>query len=199
LGGSGDDSGNAVEIAPDRTIVIGGNFDLTPTQSLADGQGAVIRLDSTGQRRLSVTQVGADVDDLDLNRNNGNITVVGDFGVKTLNNDASQVLWSANPGSAQRVAVDQQGRVAVLADDQVTVYNFEGTPIGNFTVAGTRIADVAIDSNTSSVFVTGYRQVSNNLQLPLLRSYRYTGEINWENYNFSANEAAGENLGADTR
>ncbi|MEQ9235057.1 DUF4347 domain-containing protein [Coleofasciculus sp. E2-BRE-01] len=199
LGGSGDDSGNAVEIAPDRTIVIGGNFDLTPTQSLADGQGAVIRLDSTGQTRLSVTQVGADVDDLDLNRNNSNITVVGDFGVKTLNSDASQVLWSANPGSAQRVAVDQQGRVAVLADDQVTVYNPQGTPIGNFTVAGTQIADVAIDSNTSSVFVTGYRQVSNNLQLPLLRSYSYTGEINWENYNFSANEAAGENLGADTR
>lgn len=199
LGGNGDDSGNAVEIAPDRTIVIGGNFDLTPTQSLADGQGTVIRLDSTGQTRLSVTQVGADVDDLDLNRNNGNITVVGDFGVKTLNSDASQVLWSANPGSAQRVAVAGQGQVAVLADKQVTVYNPQGTAIGNFTVPGTQIADVAIDSNTSSVFVTGYRQVSTNLQLPLLRSYSYTGEINWENYNFSANEAAGENLGADTR
>jgi hypothetical protein len=199
LGGNGDDSGNAVEIAPDRTIVIGGNFDLTPTQSLADGQGAVIRLDATGQTRLSVTQVGADVDDLDLNRNNGNITVVGDFGVKTLNSDASQVLWSENPGSAQRVAVDQQGRVAVLADKQVTVYNPQGTPIGDFTVAGTQIADVAIDNNTSSVFVTGYRQVSTNLQLPLLRSYSYTGEINWENYNFSASDAAGENLGADTR
>lgn len=199
LGGSGDDSGNAVEIAPDRTIVIGGNFDLTPTQSLAPGQGAVIRVDSTGQTVLSVTQVGANVDDLDLNRNNGTITVVGDFGVKTLNSDASQVLWSANPGSAQRVAVAGQGQVAVLADKQVTVYNPQGTPIGNFTVPGTQIADVAIDSNTSSVFVTGYRQVGANLQLPLLRSYSYTGQINWENYNFSANEAATEKLGADTR
>ncbi|MEQ8752846.1 MAG: DUF4347 domain-containing protein [Coleofasciculus sp. G1-WW12-02] len=199
LGGSGDDSGNAVEIAPDRTIVIGGNFDLTPTQSLAPGQGAVIRVDSTGQTVLSVTQVGTDVDDLDLNRNNGTITVVGDFGVKTLNSDASQVLWSANPGSAQRVAVAGQGQVAVLADKQVTVYNPQGTPIGNFTVSGTQIADVAIDSNTSSVFVTGYRQVGANLQLPLLRSYSYTGQINWENYDFSANEATTENLGADTR
>jgi len=199
LGGNGDDSGNAVEIAPDRTIVIGGNFDLTPTQSLAEGQGTVIRLDATGQTRLSVTQVGSDVEDLDLNRNNGNITVVGDFGVKTLNSDASQVLWSDNPGSAQRVAVAQQGQVAVLAGNQVTVYDSQGASIREFNVAGNQIADVAIDSNTSSVFVTGYQQVSANLQLPILRSYSYTGEINWENYNFSANEATSQDLGADTR
>ncbi|MBD2579428.1 DUF4347 domain-containing protein [Oscillatoria sp. FACHB-1406] len=198
FGTAGEDTGNAVEIAPDNTILIGGTV---------GGQGTVLRLDATGQTVLGQYSVGTNIQDLDVNRSNGNITVVGDSGVTTLKSDGS-VLWSQTLSlatSTRRVAVAQDGTVAALESDnngshRVTVWNAAGTQTGSFAIAdGKSIDDIAIDSNTGSVFVAGFRQVASTLQLPLFRSYSYAGGLKWSNYDFSASQAQSSGDGADSR
>ncbi|MGD2179618.1 DUF4347 domain-containing protein [Lusitaniella coriacea] len=201
LGGVGDDSGTAVEIAPDNTILLAGTI---------NGQGQVTRLASNGQTVLATYTVGSNVKDMDVNRSNGTITVVGDSGVTSLNSNGT-VLWSqglSGGTNTRRVAVAQDGTVAVLESNnsfsnQVTVFAATGMQLGSFAINQTAqdksVDDIAIDSNTGSVFVAGFRQVASNLQLPLFRSYNYSGSVKWRNYEFSNSQALSKGDTADTR
>lgn len=201
FGSAGDDAGNAVEIAPDNTILLAGTV---------GSQGQVLRLDATGQTVLASYAVGTNIQDMDINRSNGNITVVGDSGATTLSSDGS-VLWTvtlSGSTNTRRVAVAQDGTVALLESNnsgnhQVTVLSAAGTQLGSFAInqtgQETSVDDIAIDSNAGSVFVAGYRQVASNLQLPLFRSYDYAGSVKWSNYEFSAAQAVSKGDTADTR
>ena len=217
LGGDGDDVATAVAIAPDGTIVIAGqmvgqNFALTPTDIDGGGDGVLLRLDETGQTLLSITRFSGLVTDMDLDRSSGHISVIGDFGLYTLSSDGETVLWQADPGSSNtmRVAVAANGNVAALVASssstnttrQLSVYAAaNGTPLADFPVTiteslGGQLTDVAVSD--TAVFVTGFRQVSNNLKLPLLRSYDYEGTIQWQGYAFSSSEANNQGDNADS-
>jgi hypothetical protein len=207
LGGTSDDMTSAVEIAPDKSIIIGGeiagnDFGTTPITIDGGGDGVVLRLEHTGQNVLSLTRFGGAVHDLDVNRNNGHITAIGPFGVVTLNYTASLALWSQTPGSADtmRIAVAQDGTVAALVGKQVHVYApVDGAPLGNFTVENSAsVNDIAVDSASGLVFITGYRQAAPNLKLPVLRAYTYNGTTTWTGYGFSANAAQAKDDTADS-
>jgi len=209
LGGDGNDSAGGVEIAPDNSIVIGGHYpNLAATQRLElpdypAERGAVLRLNAQGQL-LSSTLIGQSVNDLDLNRNTGEIALVGNFGVASLTADASQVRWFHPLGDeAKRVAVADDGSVAALVRNRVNLYTASGEPLApEFTVAGAeakQVIDIAIHSPSQSVFVVGYRQATSKLQVPYLRSYDYAGNRKWQAYGFAANAVNEAKLGADTR
>lgn len=198
LGGAGDDSAAAVEIAPDNTVLMAGTI---------NNQGQITRLDGSGQNVLATYTVGSNIADMDVNRVNGNITAIGNHGVTTLKSDGT-VLWSANltgANNTRRVAVAQDGTVAVLEsnnsyNNKVTVFSATGTQLGSFSLNSAKsVDDIAIDSQNQSVFVAGFRQVANDLQLPLFNSYSYSGTEKWSNYNFSAAEAKNKGDTADTR
>lgn len=222
LGGSQDDTLEAVEVTPDKTIVYGGkladnNFGRTPinlstVKAVPAGAGIILRTDSTGKNVLSVSRIGGSVDDLDINRSNGKIATIGDFGLAQLSADGSSVLWSKDISTAggatasvgRRLAVAQDGTVAVVANKIVTLFNESGTQVGQFTPAGTYVEDITIDSASSSVIVTGYTQKDggscSQLQVAYVRAYSYTGTQKWKSYDWTHAEAAAANSScADTR
>ena len=177
LGGQGDNNGTSIEIAPDKSVVLGGtitdnNFGVTPinlqagNSNSSGGNGVIIRMSPEGRKILSVSRLGNTVDDLDIDRTTGNIAVVGDFGFAVIGSHGEQVLWSQYLGSGggatssngRRVAVGQNGEIAALFNKQVTVFDTATNQIGQFTPSGKFVEDVAVDSNSQTIIVTGYSQ-----------------------------------------
>ncbi|KEI65787.1 putative Na-Ca exchanger/integrin-beta4 [Planktothrix agardhii NIVA-CYA 126/8] len=194
LGTTGNDSGASVEISPvDNNIIIAGNF---------NGVGAIQRLQNGNTASLSNTPLGGIVNDLDVDRDSGEIVAVGDFGIKVYNPTANTVLWS-QPGTFNRVAIANDGTVATLnnSTDTIILWNGTGTQLTSTTLTGTNVnpADITIDPTTKQVFVTGYNQVTSLLQTPFLRGFDSALNSLWKTWDFSATEVTGQNLRADTR
>lgn len=216
-GGNQDDLGTAIAIAPDKTIVlsgqvIGNNFGQSPVNLLGGGNGVILRTDSPGKLILSVTRIGEIIDDLDIHSNTGKIAVVGDFGLSVLDAKAQNMLWTVELGegggattsNGRRVAVGIDGKIAALFKKQVTVFDENSRQIGQFYVRGRFVEDVAIDSNSNSVIVTGYSQKNKGgcrqLQVSFIRGYDYAGNVKWTNYDWTHGEArSGNSSCADTR
>ncbi|MBE9144651.1 Calx-beta domain-containing protein [Planktothrix mougeotii] len=194
LGTTGSDSAASVEISPvDNNIIVAGNF---------NGVGEIQRLQNGNTAPLSNTPLGGVVNDLDVDRDSGEIVAVGDFGIKVYNPTANTVLWS-QPGTFNRVAIANDGTVATLnnSTDTVTLWSPTGTLLTSTILTGTNVnpADIAIDPMTKQVFVTGYNQVSSILQTPFLRGFDSSLNLLWKTWDFTAAEVTGQNLGADTR
>jgi len=194
LGTTGTDSAASVEISPvDNTIIVAANF---------NGLGEIQRLQNGNTAPLSNTSLGGLVNDLDVDRDSGEIVAVGDFGIKVYNPTANTVLWQ-QPGNFNRVAIANDGTVATLnnSTDTVTLWSPTGTLLTSTILTGTNVnpADIALDPTTKQVFVTGYNQVTSILQTPFLRGFDSSLNLLWKTWDFSASEVTGQNLGADTR
>ena len=204
LHGSGGSQAKAVDIAPDSSIVyagvlVGDNLGTTPVNLLGGGDGVVARLNATGQQVLSLTRIGNVVNNMEVSAGNGRIAVVGDFGVAVLAPDGGSVVWSsATPVNPARVSIALDGGVAALSGKTISVFTPAGTPAGSWTLTDTAVTDVAIDSATQSVFVSGYKQVSSILKTPFVRAYAYDGTFKWRAYDWTNSELTAQNLGADS-
>jgi hypothetical protein len=202
LGTADDDVLNAVDIAPDGALVVGGvlpNY-LPPDgtdlfELLGGGPGAIMRLDGTGQGALSLTRIGDTVADLEV-ANDGRVVVCGSFGVALLNAAANDVVWSADPGDgAKRCAIGAaDGTVALTVGGTVYVYDSDGTALGSWAANGKDKYDVAVDSTNQLVIVTSYKQASANWKSAFMRAWSYDGTSRWQSYDFNSNDG----LGADT-
>ncbi|MGC9527676.1 MAG: Calx-beta domain-containing protein, partial [Limnospira sp.] len=193
LGTAGEDTAAATVISPvDSAIVVGGNF---------DGSGQIRRLQN-GTNLLSTTPLGGTVSDLDIDGDSGEIVAVGDFGIQVYNSTADSVLWSQT-GTFDRVSIANNGTVATLTNstDTVTLWSSTGTQLATATLSGTDIrpADIAIDPEGNGIYVTGFNQVSGNLQTPFLRAFDASLTPLWNTWDYAASQVTGEGLGADTR
>ncbi|MFK8013736.1 MAG: hypothetical protein AB8B80_16980 [Marinicellaceae bacterium] len=90
-----------------------------------------------------------------------------------------------------------ESAVVMLIDQSIFIYDRNSVFINSFSVKASNISGIACGNN--QVFVTGYRQVSANLQQPFLESYTNLGELNWKNWGWSAAEAISVNSTADSR
>ncbi len=209
LGGTGSDTVAALDIAPDGGIVVGGVFpgytplNVTPIIIQGAGDGAILRLDGEGKAVRSITRIGNKVNDLEVAAN-GVIVACGDFGVAQLDPDATTVSWSAKPGEGSRCSVGGDGTVAVAAAGSMYVYNAQGSPLGDWRVSGT-LYDVAVDGTGQTVIASGYTQKDvsgfcmGQLQVAFIRGWSYDGRATWNSYDWSAQQAGGANVCADTR
>ncbi|GCE95929.1 hypothetical protein NIES46_39950 [Arthrospira platensis NIES-46] len=194
LGTPGNDSASAAVISPvDSAIIIAGNF---------DGVGQIKRLEDGNTEPLSITNLGGNVRHLDVDRDSGEIVAVGDFGIRVYDSTAANILWS-DTGIFDRVSIANNGNIATLTNssDTVTLWSATGTQLATTTLTGTDIrpADIAIDPNGDRIFVTGFNQVTSNLQTPFLRAFDTGLNQLWNTWDYSASEVTGQNLGADTR
>ncbi len=201
LGGTGADSANAIDIANNGLIVMGGSLTgFSPTGATlvtlpGAGSGAVVRLSSDGRTALSITRIGNSVADLGLTSDD-RIGVCGDFGVALLNADASATIWSAAIGAASRCAIGSDGTIAVLVSKTVSIYASDGSLIRSLTIADNPL-DLTIDTAGSQVIVVGWRQITSTLQMPFIRAYGFDGTQRWTSYDYAAGTP---NIGsADTR
>lgn len=200
LGAAQADEGTAVDVALDGTLVLGGilpgyTAPVDVTTLLNGTAGAIVRFDRSGREVLSVTRIGASVNDLEIGPG-GMIVVCGDFGIAALDATASELLWSAAPGVGKRCAVGSDGTAALLVGNTAYAYDAEGGALGNWPVAGSTANDIAVDGANEQVIATGFTQVSGNLQHPYIRGYSYNGDLRWRSYDFPNQVDA---LTADTR
>jgi hypothetical protein len=200
IGGSGADKASAVDVAPDGTVVFGGTLPgytppgISPITLLNGSDGLVLRLDQDGQLR-SATRLGASISDLEVSPS-GTILACGDFGVAALSPDAASLVWNAAIGAGQRCAIGTDETSAVLAGNEVAVFAADGSALGRWPGGGGVKNDLAVDGQRAQVIVTGYTQVSKDLQVAFIRAYSYDGSLRWRSYDFPTTH---DNLRADTR
>ncbi|MEB3282289.1 MAG: Calx-beta domain-containing protein [Lyngbya sp.] len=194
LGTANDDVAKAVEISPtDQAIIVAGNF---------NGAGEIRRLTDANTAPLSTTVLGGQVNDMDVDRDSGEIVAVGSFGIEVYNPNAENVLWSQT-GTFDRVAIANDGTIATLtnSNNTVTLWSPTGSQLATTTLTGIGVnpADIAINPTTNQVYVTGYNQVDSNLQTPFIRAFDTNLNPIWNTWDYSAAQVTGQNLGADTR
>lgn len=235
LGGSGTDEGNAVAIQPNGSILVGGLFSALPTPTTnrtllgaaANAPGSLLHFNNDGTQLQAITRLGNSVDDVDVNRNNGQIAVVGEFGLAMLSADGSTVLWSKSGGGigdsgwavysqGRRVSVGSDGTVAANFNGYVYLFDANGNSLGprlRFQ-AGTgslvtgglfnnRVEDLVVDGVNKQIMVAGWSQTSANAQTPWIYTLRYDGanygtEV-WRDYRWWASALQGTSLLADSR
>ncbi|NJM08924.1 hypothetical protein HC891_26105, partial [Candidatus Gracilibacteria bacterium] len=214
--GPNGDAQQAVDIAPDSSIVFGGFsepaegggpvetiFGVRPILLLGGGSGIVTRLDHTGRRVLSVTRIGQEVRDLEIDRRSGRIAIASDLGVTVLSASADRVVWHRALRTIERVAITDDGTVAALGDKTLWAFNSDGQQIGTQTLDRSFVTDIAVHAGSQAVFVSGYDNKRLPYGLPVqvafLLSFSYDLQTqHWANWGFSG-AALSEATAADTR
>lgn len=195
LAGAGDDVVGGVDVGTDGAVIVGmklpgQDLGATPAVLGGGGEGAVVRLDSTGTKVQSITRLGAMVSDLQVDPSTGNVAVSGDFGVALLDPTATTLLWKKGTpgGPAKRVAA-AGGLVAALAGKTVTILDGDGAELKSIEVSGKDINDIALDGQSKAVVVTGYKQDDGDkctqYKSTFLRSYGVDGALRWTNYDWT--------------
>lgn len=160
----------------------------------------MIRLAADGRTISGVVRVAATLNHAAL-ASDGSAVACRPDGVIVLEADLATVRWRAMAGAIARCAIAADGRVAALraADQTVLVYPLTGGAPLAIIVAGTAVADIALDAANRLVVATGYTQAASDLKVAFLRAYRLTdGSVAWQRYGFSAAAVKGANLAADS-
>ncbi|MBX0330579.1 hypothetical protein K2Z83_23255 [Oscillochloris sp. ZM17-4] len=203
LGGPAADSLSAAAFDSAGRLLLAGTFPgyspagLSPVTFPGGGDGAIIRLSEGGGRVEAMARIGAGVSDMEVGAT-GAVVACGDFGVAVLRADLGALAWSDSPGAVSRCAIGPGGGVAALVG--ATVYQYAaggGAPV-SWQVAGTQVADLAIDDVRGLVFAAGYTQKSSALKVAYLRAYGTGGAPAWTDYDFAAAAVGAAGLGADS-
>lgn len=212
LGGPGLDLAGGVAIGLDDAIVVGGSFPghdffgALPTVIDA-GDGAIFRLAPDGRALLSMVQLGGAVVDVDVDSGSGWIAAVGEFGAIILAADGVTEMWSDPTLVGSRVAIGDDGWLAVLTDDSVAVRDPVSAAILKWPIATSDIesvADVALHAPSKSILVAGTRARAAvgpcmAYQMPFIHSYSYAGVTLWRAYDHDPDAAAAAGLCATAR
>jgi hypothetical protein len=91
------------------------------------------------------------------------------------------------------------GQIAVLAGNQIGLYDEAGTLLHQFSVAATAVNDLACGIDPIRVYLTGYRQAAADLQVAFVEAFDSNGTRQWRSWGWSAAQAQSQNLGSDTR
>ncbi|WP_143131386.1 SBBP repeat-containing protein [Noviherbaspirillum humi] len=210
LGMGAQDEANAVEIDTNCSLLVGGRFTgtdfaRTAVDLIGGGTGgAVLRLNASGTTVLAVIRVGGLVSDLALRRANGDMAIASDAGVVVAGADGKTVRWKhTSGGAAQRVAIAEDGHAAALFGKTLRVFDPQGQLKFERAFGDSAVNDVAIDSASGLVFVTGFAQRNgapcSQLQVAWIRSYTLAGAAAWKAWDWSKDEAGAGSNCADTR
>ena len=211
LGGSQDDSTDAVDISADgKFVIVGGslkdtNLGVKETELLGGGDGTIVRYDPQTNKPISKTNLPGRVIDAEVSKN-GDIAVAFEGGVAVLNSDATKVKWSKSLSNVDRVAISDSGKVGVVRNikggDRAYLFDSEGEQLKEWKTNSSKrhFQDIAVsDQNGGMVFATGYEQKTSILQVAFTQAWSYQGENLWKNYDFDDEDIYEENLLADTR
>ena len=218
LGGTSHDEASAIEISPRNELVVAGNFGTAQGTGQAflgattGSAGQIVRMSLSGREVLSVTHLGDDINDMDVNRSTGAIAAVGDFGVTVLNPTGEQVYWSQDVGAPiERVAIAENGTVVTLHNKTISVWNPGGHLRSQTTLVRSYVNDIAVDPTSGKVYVTGFdnknnaNDSNNPVQVTFLTSLDLDLNVNWQTWGFDGNSLTddvngqGQNDMADTR
>jgi len=89
--------------------------------------------------------------------------------------------------------------VAALFGATLRLFDADGAPRGTVALDDGNVHDVAYDELNDLAFVTGFNQVSGDLQQPFLRAYSPDGTVAWLAYDWTNSEAMSNGSSSDTR
>ncbi len=200
-----------VAVGPRGEIVFGGTLPeqgaagwegarrVRQTELLEGGDGAIVRLDRTGTRPISITRVGGAVRDLVVGDDGRIVAAVRGHGMIVLDREAGDIVYRDEVENTRRVAVSRSGRVVTLADNrQVRIYDPEGNLLGMRQFRDNYVEDVAIDDRSGNVFVAGFnnrRLTMRNgrrgpVQVGFIRAFKIDdveGDTVWSAYDWPGN------------
>lgn len=193
LGGPGGDAPGGVDVAPDGAVLVGGGF---PGHAFGDrgteGDGVVLRLAADGRAVLASQRFAGAVRGLEVAWPGGQVAIATNDSVALLPAELGAPLWTAAVSGSKRVSVGSDGTVAALHDKQIVVFDPQGAQLGDFSVSGTTIDDLAVHAESGSVLATGYRQsdegACQQYKSTFVRSYAYDGTLKWTNYDWDGTE-----------
>lgn len=207
IGGPADDGAGGVAVAGDGTLyysgsLAGDDLGVTPTVLMGGGDGVVLHLSPGGRELLSLTRIGSHVSDVAVVPGSDAIAVVGDFGVAVLEDGATTLGWSAQPGgNATSVATAVDGRVAAVHDQSLALYDAAGQLASDVMVGGSAVNDVVVHEDLA--IVTGFKQDDGppctQLQIPFIRAHGWDGELAWAAYDWNKDEVGAVDECADSR
>jgi hypothetical protein len=223
FGRGANDAINAVEYAPDCTLLVGGRttvggggafIDVSTVNSplapaLSSSTGSVARLSRDGTTLLARSIFGAQVNDLAVNKTNGDVAVASDVALALMASDLRTVRWSV-AGGANRVSITSDGRVAALFGKTLRIYAANGARLSETPINEAQVYDVAIDAASGLAFVTGFGQrdgrACSQLQVAWIRAYELGAQtpptgatLRWRAYDYALGVADTHNDCADTR
>jgi hypothetical protein len=200
------DVANAVEIAPDCTVLVAGQFgsSMIAGDTINQGTGGVLKLSPNGQRVTAVSRVGVEVSDMAVRQPQGDVAVASNLGVKVMAANLTTTRWQVtNLGAAQRVDMAADGSVAALFGKTLRVYDVNGKELFKQSWTDSQVNDVAIDSVNKRVVVTGFAQrdkgICKQLQVAWVRAYDMSGKAAWTDYDWTHAQAGAADGCADTR
>ncbi len=201
---SNTDQVTGSRIQSDGTVVLGVNTTATSVGGIAASYlngatsasaGTVVRLNSAGDKVLSVTKVGAKVLDLAIDASNNIYAALGTGGFVKLNSVAEALVYQrANGGNCRRIDAGNGGAVVALNNTggdagKIYVYNAAGTELYN-TDGKNFTQDVAINDDLQLFYSIGYRNANtacNPVQICYMIARNFSGTEVWRNYDWAAN------------
>lgn len=118
--------------------------------------------------------------------------------------DANGATLATTLGPGQLGAAPDQvalcaDRLVMLTGNRAQLRQLDGALIGEVTINGATLNDVACSNAPTQIIVTGFRQVSGNLQVAFVQAHQANGSEVWRSWGWSAQDLNGQNLGSDTR
>jgi hypothetical protein len=214
--GNGNDKVFATAIHPiGKRVLIGGqltasqNFGFTPMAVDSGTTGVVAVLDNTGQNIIKIVRISTVVDEIEV-MPKGSVVVLAANSLTVFDQNLDTILWSKTlPNSGplgtgddygRKISVSKDNKIVVLNAKKFMVYDAAGLELGSSqTFTDTWVADVEIDSDNGSIFISGFNQSTNGpcaqIQLAYVRAYDYTGNFKWKAYGWSHLDAGNNGLG----
>jgi hypothetical protein len=223
LGGVSNDFVGGIEYTKDGFLLAGintdNNFGLTPKVLDGGGNGAILKLDSTGTKVLGVTRVAEWIDDLKIDPNSGRVAVATNDGIKVLSSSLTTISFQDQINTAgsgytsspqkevvtngRKVSFGQNGNVAFLSNKQFRVYDTAGKQTLSSQIGNTTVNTILLDTVNESIYLGGMRQYTKGAckqyKSPYIRAFGYNATEKYNLYSWTiAQVYSPSNYCADT-
>ena len=196
--GQSDGEVKSLAIDEEGTIWVGGNWDEAPGPEVdgdGSGPGYVMGLSPAGGEITELFALDEAMVTATYDASRGRYLAVTESHLHLMEGDEDVAEDIALDGISEVDA--DQGYTVVLRGQQWILFDAAGEELNAVSVERSNVRDVAIDGERKLVFVTGFDQVSGDLQQPFLFAYDFEGQLQWSGWDWSAGEA--DDLSSDTR
>ncbi len=194
----GDSDGMVVAVETDSEgrQWVAGNFDEPPVEleEFGTGEAMVLELSVTGGELRGGLRFDGELMDMAVDAETDALAVATDAGVAVVQD--ADIMWEVAVDGVDRIDIDDS-KVVTLAGDRVRLFDDNSETSFEIDVERSSVRDVAVHAASQRVFITGYDQVSGNLQQPFLFAYDFDGQRAWTGWDWSSEEAG--DLSSDTR